>query len=254
MKISVITINYNNCKGLENSLESFFSQKNHNSEIIVVDGYSSDCSIHVIGKYKSLINKLVIERDSGIFNAMNKGLSLADGDFIYFLNSGDVFFSDMTLSQITSNLKDLSKIYIFEMDLYFSGKSLKGVLDTNSWLIHQACFVPSWIMKKFKFDENYKIYGDLDLWTRLKSNNLFNIVRISEKICTMALDGIGSSPFEPLKKIKDKIYFCRKHQKRIHGLFSIFNILFAYLLAISFGAKFVFFKYYPFVNRLKNEV
>ncbi|NQV78293.1 MAG: glycosyltransferase [Lutibacter sp.] len=252
MKISVVTINLNNSDGLRRSLSSFFSQKDHTSEIIVIDGMSNDTSALVIREYKTRVSKFVIEKDTGIFNAMNKGIKLAAGDYIYFLNSGEVFFSDNTLSIVENALYDDSKIYYFNVDFYFGEKLLGHANNDLSWFVHQSCLVPAKLMRRYLFDDKYKIFGDLDLWTRLKRDGAFNLQYVEETICIMKLDGIGSSPFYPKRKIFEKYLYARKHKKYMKSTVSAINILISYLIVLFFGEEFLFFKYYPFVNKVKN--
>jgi len=86
MRLSIITVNLNNGAGLERTLKSVFEQTNHDFESIVIDGFSNDGSRDVITTYAGRINKWVSEKDSGIFNAMNKGILMAQGEYILFLN------------------------------------------------------------------------------------------------------------------------------------------------------------------------
>ena len=89
--ISVVTINFNNDKGLERTIDSVKKQINKSYfEYIIIDGNSNDNSIDEINKNKSLIDNLIIEKDEGIYDAMNKGISLAKSEYIIFLNSGGI--------------------------------------------------------------------------------------------------------------------------------------------------------------------
>lgn len=225
---------------------------NHSAEIIVIDGESSDGSIEVLNLFKDSIHKLVVERDNGIFEAMNKGIKLASGYFIYFLNSGEKFCSDSVLSEVEKLLIDPEKIYYFNMQFHYNETPLKHTNNGSSWFVHQSCFVPRNFMMRFLFDENFKIFGDLDLWTRMKRAGIFNLVYVEKTICTMNLDGIGSSPDFPIKKIREKIYFGKKHEILFATFFSCINIVIAYLISISLGSKFLFLRYYPLISKLKN--
>ena len=89
LKVSIITVCLNSEDHLERAMKSVFEQSYENIEYIVIDGGSSDGSPEIFAKYKDKINKLVIEKDKGIFNAMNKGINIATGDIVYFLNSDD---------------------------------------------------------------------------------------------------------------------------------------------------------------------
>ena len=89
MKLSIITINLNNCKGLEKTIKSVISQRFTDYEFIVIDGGSDDESLECIKAHRNYIHYWVSEPDKGIYNAMNKGIAQAEGDYCLFLNSGD---------------------------------------------------------------------------------------------------------------------------------------------------------------------
>ncbi len=112
MKISVITINYNNGEQLEATIQSVVSNVTvlrellgEKAEYIVIDGGSVDCSVSVLQKYSEYISYWISEKDKGIYHAMNKGISVAQGEYCFFLNSGDTFYEDDTLKKSSSFLK-----------------------------------------------------------------------------------------------------------------------------------------------------
>jgi len=100
IEVSVITINKENAQGLENTIRSVVNQDFKDYEYIVIDGYSTDNSIDIIKKYKDSIDYRVSEPDNGVYNAMNKGIARALGKYIIFMNSGDCFYSNDTLSDV----------------------------------------------------------------------------------------------------------------------------------------------------------
>lgn len=102
---SVITITYNAEKTIEDTLLSVISQAYRHIEYIIIDGASTDSTMSIVNHYKDHITKIVSEKDSGLYDAMNKGLELATGDYVCFLNAGDSFHSPETLLQIVHNLK-----------------------------------------------------------------------------------------------------------------------------------------------------
>ena len=87
--ISIITVVLNDEKNIENTIRSVIDQEHKNIQYILVDGGSTDLTLEIINKYKDFINVLVTEKDQGIYDAFNKGLKLAKGDLIGFVNSGD---------------------------------------------------------------------------------------------------------------------------------------------------------------------
>ena len=94
MKISIITVVRNNSSTIKDAIESVLSQTYHDIEYIIIDGSSTDGTLGIIQSYAEHITKIVSERDEGIYDAMNKGISLASGDIIGILNSDDVYFDD----------------------------------------------------------------------------------------------------------------------------------------------------------------
>ena len=100
LKISVITVCYNAERCIENAIKSVLSQTYNNIEYIIVDGASTDGTLGIISKYKEKIGKIISEKDGGIYDAMNKGVRLATGDIIYFLNSDDRFYDGGVISNV----------------------------------------------------------------------------------------------------------------------------------------------------------
>ncbi len=106
MKISIITVTYNSDKYLEQTILSVLNQTYKNVEYILIDGASEDNTIDIIKRYASKINIFISEKDNGIYDAMNKGLSVATGDIIGFLNSDDIYFDDNVLNRVVNAFSD----------------------------------------------------------------------------------------------------------------------------------------------------
>ncbi|SHF70430.1 glycosyltransferase family 2 protein [Dysgonomonas macrotermitis] len=100
MKVSVITISFNNAAGLRRTIESVIAQDYIDYEYIVIDGGSTDGSKDIIEQYANHINYWVSEPDKGVYNAMNKGIAIANGEYLHFLNSGDIYASTNVLSSV----------------------------------------------------------------------------------------------------------------------------------------------------------
>ena len=107
-KFSVITVTYNAEKVLEDTLQSVISQTYRHVEYIIVDGASKDGTIKIIDKYRERIHTVVSEPDKGLYDAMNKGIALATGNYLCFLNAGDSFHEDDTLQQMVHTNKAIS--------------------------------------------------------------------------------------------------------------------------------------------------
>ena len=104
-KITIITVTYNAGIVLERTIQSIIEQRYENIEYIVVDGCSSDNTIKIIKEYEEYVNKWISEKDNGLYDAMNKGISLASGDWLFFMNAGDVFYCNNTLQTFFNNNK-----------------------------------------------------------------------------------------------------------------------------------------------------
>ena len=110
-QISIITINYNNASGLEKTIRSVVEQTYNEYEYIIIDGASSDKSKEVIQEYQRYIDFWCSEKDSGIYNAMNKGIQKASGEYLLFLNSGDVLNNSAVLADIHGFLSGEDIVY-----------------------------------------------------------------------------------------------------------------------------------------------
>lgn len=109
--LSIITINYNNCTGLRQTLNTIDKQTFKDFELIVIDGGSTDGSVEVMNKFSDQIDYQVSEKDSGIYNAMNKGIAKASGEYVFFLNSGDDLYNEDVLKNIIHDLHTEDIIY-----------------------------------------------------------------------------------------------------------------------------------------------
>lgn len=165
-KVSVITVVYNSENYIGSTIESVINQDYSNLEYIIIDGGSKDSTISIIEKYKDKINHFISEKDSGIFDAMNKGLALANGEWIIYINSGDVFateniLSDMFESNIETNNYDLiyGDVSLFndEETYFFNSRTNFWKINLNA-ICHQSVFIRKSIHPKFNL--SYKIAAD----------------------------------------------------------------------------------------------
>lgn len=165
-KLSIITVNYNNSAGLEKTINSVIIQKNTDFEFIIIDGASNDDSLQTLKNNKEYIDYYVSEKDLGIYNAMNKGIKIAKGDYLLFLNSGDELYDENALNHIKKNNEDL--LY-FDAFFYNSTSSFvhqyPNKLNFNYFLKyslpHQATIINRKLfLKAGLYNENYKICSD----------------------------------------------------------------------------------------------
>jgi len=172
-KISVITVVYNSKAFIEDTISSVINQSYKNIEYIIIDGGSTDGTIEIIKKYKNHISYLISEPDNGIFDAMNKGLMKATGEFIIFMNAGDTFV-DKSIIQLVFNRDITTKTGVVFGDVYSKYKSkLQREHYTPFYLnkkrirpmgiSHQSIFVKTTLAQSIGFSAQFKVAADYDL-------------------------------------------------------------------------------------------
>lgn len=169
MKLSIITVNLNNKEGLKKTCDSIISQSFEDFEWIVIDGGSTDGSKELIEKYQNHITYWVSEPDKGIYNAMNKGIKVANGEYLQFLNSGDFFVSKQTLSHFFSYGENEDILYGKVLNstnkkAYYNSFQNKRIYCSDlyhSTICHQASFIKKSLFGQIGFyDETLKITSD----------------------------------------------------------------------------------------------
>lgn len=179
MKLSIITINRNNAEGLRKTIESVVSQTFTDYEYIVIDGVSTDGSVDIIKQHTDKINYWVSEPDSGIYNAMNKGVLKAKGEYLLFLNSGDILAARNTLATVIVNMEDGVDIlsgYVREKndggkDKYPPENFTFRYLYYKN-IPHQAEFIRRELLVAFGlYNENFMILSDNEFNVKALMNN-----------------------------------------------------------------------------------
>lgn len=169
--VSIITISYNNAKGLEKTIRSVVDQTYTDYEYIVVDGGSADGSVDIIKQYTDKITYWVSEPDKGIYNAMNKALLHAEGQYVHFLNSGDIYANSNVLQKFfDGQQRDIALIRGVQVCDY--GDRQERWLNIGNrpitlydmfvnTLLHQATFIRRDLFEKYgTYDESLKIVSD----------------------------------------------------------------------------------------------
>ena len=105
-KVSIVTVSLNAKKEIQGTIESVLSQTYPLIEYILIDGDSTDGTIDIVKTYKERISKLLVEKDHGVYDAMNKALSMATGDFLIFMNAGDKFVAEFTVENAMRSVRD----------------------------------------------------------------------------------------------------------------------------------------------------
>ena len=221
MKLTIITINYNNKEGLIKTFESIRNQTWLDFEYIVIDGGSTDGGKELIEKNQQ-IDYWVSEKDSGVYNAMNKGILKATGDYIIFMNSGDFFYDENVLEkvrhQFSSNIDILYGDTIYFNDNGFRkletpDKKLTFGFFCDSGINHQAVFIKRNLFHQyFLYNEDYKICSDWEFFIVVICLYQATYKHIDEIICYYDFSGISAKPenfhiYETEREITLKKYF-----------------------------------------------
>lgn len=221
MKITIITVCYNCADAIDKTVQSILDQTYPNIEYIVVDGNSTDGTTEALKRYASHFDHLISEEDEGIYNAMNKGLNLASGDYVFFLNCGDRLYSTNTIEEVASHAQGQDIIY-GDMFLEFTdgrksrrmkypGK-LNRFLFLHRGLGHQATFIKRAIYQKLNgFDEQYEILADLDLLLRFLFKPKVSQGYIPQVISFYDMHGLSSSPETFWLRQQERIRILKKH-------------------------------------------
>lgn len=245
MTLSIITINFNNVNGLQKTIDSVVNQTFKNIEFIVIDGGSTDSSVSVIEKYKSKINYWVSEKDSGIFDAQNKGIVKATGNYIQVLNSGDELASSTILQEIFENNNYDADILYGNMIIAKNGIlkngfmpnkiTLKHLIDDTIW--HPTSFIKSSFFNNVGlYNTNYKIAADYEWFLRAVLKNNATTKYINKFIAIFYEDGASSNP-DNLKQI-----ISEKNRAQQHN-FNFLNKCFKQLYKIT-----------DFINKVFNKL
>ena len=171
MKLSIITVNLNNRDGLQKTIDSVVSQTFKDFEWIVIDGGSTDGSKELIEQYSEHFAYWVSEPDKGIYNAMNKGIKVAKGEYLQFLNSGDWLWENDTLNKVFSSTPNEDILYgnwVQKDGILFSAPhKLDAIYFFRSTLSHQAVFIKRSLFSHEMYDETLKVASD---WKHLLSS------------------------------------------------------------------------------------
>ena len=220
MKVTVVTAVLNDAGHIEQTILSVISQTNIEIEYIIVDGGSKDGTLELIGKYKDKISLLISEPDRGVYDAMNKGIKYSTGDFVYFLNSGDVLLNPSILSKIKlEELKERNAIIYGNVVVaygniealekprpFFNSKmKFKGI-----GICHQSMFFPGKLIRNEKYDLSYNIAADYDLAYRLWRKGtefLYKDITIAKYDWGK---GISSNPYKLLDVYRENARVCHQ--------------------------------------------
>lgn len=202
MKLSIITINFNNAIGLKKTIDSVLLQEYLDIEYIIIDGGSTDNSVEIIQKHESSISKWVSEKDNGIYHAMNKGIEMATGEYLLFLNSGDhlykndvleeniIFFTGEDILCFDIHLKDSENDFIYEHP-----DKLTFLYLFERTLAHQSVFIKKNLFKKVGvYNEDLKMVADWKFFIDAIVKHNATYKRINKTLSTFYFGGLSCTP------------------------------------------------------------
>lgn len=207
--VSIITVVFNGKKHIEQTIKSVLEQTYTNIEYIIIDGVSSDGTLDIIKKYETKITKFISEKDTGIYNAMNKGLALAKGEIIGILNADDYYYEKTIELVVRAFIKseaeiiygNLVKLRNFEDENYFKEITPNiALIEQTMPIFHPATFVKKEVYEKIgDFNEKYKLSADYDFIYRAYNANL-NFEYLPQPLTVFRIDGATSSNCKSYKE------------------------------------------------------
>jgi glycosyltransferase involved in cell wall biosynthesis len=239
-KLSVITIVYNNVRDIERTVLSVLNQSYSNIEYLVIDGASNDGTMDILRQYESRITKLVSERDKGIYDAMNKGLALATGDYVLFMNSGDEIYSSKTVENIFASSDD-ADIYYGETEMFDDswqslGRRRHKAPEAFTWkdfkygmsISHQAIYIRKSLTEPY--DLTYKLSSDID-WILRAAKKAKKIVNVKAVVAKYLVGGMSKKKHR--QSLAERFSIFVKHYGLIPTIFNhlliALNLVFYYL-------------------------
>lgn len=197
-KLSIVTIVYNDRKNIKSTIESVLNQTYEDIEFIVIDGDSNDGTQDIIKAHIDRISYYISEPDNGIYDAMNKAINIASGDWLIFMNSGDIFYNNNVLESIFSNPPDADIIYGNHAPKDDTAKIITPRRLNTFWkglpFNHQSSLVRTHLYKEHKFDTKYTISSVHDFFYKLYKNDCkFKYIDIT--VAIYDFNGISATSF-----------------------------------------------------------
>jgi glycosyltransferase involved in cell wall biosynthesis len=204
MKVSVITVCKNSEAHIEKAVRSLVNQTYADREYVIIDGGSTDATLSILDRYRDHIDVLVSEADSGVYNAMNKGIGKASGDVLYFLNSDDRLHDRDVIADVVAGFRRHPGAMILYGDVILTGAGPDRLIKYGEigprffykdTLCHQSLFARAALFREIgHFDEKYFIHADVD-WLMRVYFGLGNVFRyVDRTICFFSGTGLCSNP------------------------------------------------------------
>lgn len=209
MKVSIITVAYNSESTIEDTIKSVLAQDFKEIEYIIIDGGSTDKTLEIIEKYKAQISIVVSEKDNGIYDAMNKGVNLANGDVVGILNSDDFYMNTEVISDVMACFTDTidavyaDLVYVDQIDTdritrkWVSGAYKKGAFKKGWMPPHPTFFVRKKVYEKFgTYSLNLKSAADYEFMLRIIHKHCIKLAYLPKVIVKMRAGGESNASFK----------------------------------------------------------
>lgn len=239
-RLSVITVVYNNVRDIERTIQSVISQSYSNIEYLIIDGGSTDGTLEVIEGYKDSIAVLVSGKDNGIYDAMNKGLQLASGDYVLFMNSGDEIYSPQTVEDVFNSVPD-ADIYYGEAEMYNDAWQSLGrrrhqapkQLNYYSFkygmsVSHQAIYIRRSLCPPY--DPEYQLSADIH-WILTILKKADKVVNVQNYVAKYLVGGMSKKRHR--QSLIERYHIFRRH----YGFLP--NLLNHFIIALRLGAYYL---------------
>lgn len=207
MKVSIITACFNADKTIEETIRSVAKQTYPNIEYIIIDGASSDKTLEIVEKYRGIVSVLVSEPDSGVYNAMNKGIKAATGDLVFFLNADDVFINELVVEQFANFARDRNEGLILGNQILLDRNDgrvyhEKQALIDDIQLLKSTVFHPATFFRREVFDkygqknglynEDNKIASDYEWYLNYFVKNNGDYAYLDKPVSVFHMGGLSS--------------------------------------------------------------
>lgn len=210
-KVSVITVCYNSQLVIEETIKSVVGQDYPNLEYIIIDGGSNDSTLDIIKKYKDKVDIMISEPDDGVYNAMNKGIDLATGIWLNFMNAGDCF-ADPCAKRVFSNPIPDDKSFLYsDAWLKYENRLVPHITSIDEGVVlHQACLYKKELHSRYGYYNEFKpiVISDYLFFCNVPLKLFYKIE--NEKIAIYDMTGISTQKWNYQQKLCADVIFSRK--------------------------------------------